>query len=300
MPTTNKQKRRDGSHSLSKRVSARQRKRRQERATHVRRRVATSLSFPPFPCRLPRDPATAILTGRSVTWPAARLSTVCGTGRGPRRTDGRRRRRLSTAAAAAAAPPPVSAEARDSNVAFLIAAQRVWVYVTGVFPLFFLAIYCVKSYVCECVGENVAGVRTQTTLLAGESSTSSSSGHVLVDTSGWRVRCSFVPCGMLRWRQREWGGKKKRWSSSSVMEMPLLLLLLWCWWCLIVIFVWCGGEMMEVTPHLKSVLKNYQHSATKSLQGPGIALVAPKTEVYSNLEIHVTQEPDIPKQLAIN
>lgn len=26
---------------------------------------------------------------------------------------------------------------------------------------------------------------------------------------------------------------------------------------------------MEVTPHLKTVLKNYQHSATKSLQGPG-------------------------------
>nr|CAI5832402.1 unnamed protein product [Callosobruchus analis] len=26
---------------------------------------------------------------------------------------------------------------------------------------------------------------------------------------------------------------------------------------------------MEVTPHLKNVLKNYQHSATKSLQGPG-------------------------------
>lgn len=38
-------------------------------------------------------------------------------------------------------------------------------------------------------------------------------------------------------------------------------------------------RMMEVTPHLKSVLKNYQHSATKSLQGPGVALVAPKTEV---------------------
>lgn len=28
---------------------------------------------------------------------------------------------------------------------------------------------------------------------------------------------------------------------------------------------------MEVTPHLKSVLKNYQHSATKSLQGPGLS-----------------------------
>ncbi|KAG5898448.1 hypothetical protein JTB14_036529 [Gonioctena quinquepunctata] len=38
---------------------------------------------------------------------------------------------------------------------------------------------------------------------------------------------------------------------------------------------------MEVTPHLKSVLKNYQHSATKSLQGPGLGLVALKTEVTS-------------------
>ncbi|KAK9721096.1 SKI/SNO/DAC family [Popillia japonica] len=30
---------------------------------------------------------------------------------------------------------------------------------------------------------------------------------------------------------------------------------------------------MEVTPHLKTVLKNYQHSATKSLHGPGLSLV---------------------------
>ncbi|XP_076275283.1 ski oncogene-like isoform X2 [Rhynchophorus ferrugineus] len=30
--------------------------------------------------------------------------------------------------------------------------------------------------------------------------------------------------------------------------------------------------MMEVTPHLMSVLKNYQYSATKSLQGPGLSL----------------------------
>ncbi|XP_030745375.1 ski oncogene isoform X2 [Sitophilus oryzae] len=30
--------------------------------------------------------------------------------------------------------------------------------------------------------------------------------------------------------------------------------------------------MMEVTPHLKTVLKNYQYSATKSLQGPGLSL----------------------------
>ncbi|XP_018564799.1 ski oncogene [Anoplophora glabripennis] len=39
--------------------------------------------------------------------------------------------------------------------------------------------------------------------------------------------------------------------------------------------------MMEVTPHLKSVLKNYQHSATKSLQGPGLSLVTAKNELPS-------------------
>ncbi|XP_060522748.1 ski oncogene [Cylas formicarius] len=39
--------------------------------------------------------------------------------------------------------------------------------------------------------------------------------------------------------------------------------------------------MMEVTPHLKSVLKNYQYSATKSLQGPGLSLVVTKTEPAS-------------------
>ncbi|KAL3274268.1 hypothetical protein HHI36_015677 [Cryptolaemus montrouzieri] len=39
--------------------------------------------------------------------------------------------------------------------------------------------------------------------------------------------------------------------------------------------------MMEVTPHLKSVLINYQHSATKSLQGPGLSLVKPKKELKS-------------------
>ncbi|KAL1497922.1 hypothetical protein ABEB36_008803 [Hypothenemus hampei] len=41
--------------------------------------------------------------------------------------------------------------------------------------------------------------------------------------------------------------------------------------------------MMEVTPHLKSVLKNYQYSATKSLQGPGLSLTSAtvKTEIPS-------------------
>lgn len=34
--------------------------------------------------------------------------------------------------------------------------------------------------------------------------------------------------------------------------------------------------MMEVTQHLKTVLKNYQHSATKSLQGPGLSLIPAK------------------------
>lgn len=40
-------------------------------------------------------------------------------------------------------------------------------------------------------------------------------------------------------------------------------------------------KMMEVTAHLKSVLKNYQHSATKSLQGPGLSLVTAKSEFPS-------------------
>ncbi|XP_044760496.1 ski oncogene [Coccinella septempunctata] len=38
---------------------------------------------------------------------------------------------------------------------------------------------------------------------------------------------------------------------------------------------------MELTPHLKSVLINYQHSATKSLQGPGLSLVKPKGDLDS-------------------
>ncbi|XP_045475944.1 ski oncogene [Harmonia axyridis] len=38
---------------------------------------------------------------------------------------------------------------------------------------------------------------------------------------------------------------------------------------------------MELTPHLKSVLINYQHSATKSLQGPGLSLVQPRGELDS-------------------
>lgn len=38
---------------------------------------------------------------------------------------------------------------------------------------------------------------------------------------------------------------------------------------------------MEVTPHLKSVLKNYQHSATKSLQGPGYTLTISPTGIKS-------------------
>ncbi|XP_050302358.1 ski oncogene [Anthonomus grandis grandis] len=39
--------------------------------------------------------------------------------------------------------------------------------------------------------------------------------------------------------------------------------------------------MMEVTPHLKSVLKNYQYSATKSLHGPGLSLNPIKNEPSS-------------------
>lgn len=39
--------------------------------------------------------------------------------------------------------------------------------------------------------------------------------------------------------------------------------------------------MEIVTPHLKSVLKNYQHSATKSLHGPGTSLTTCKKEILS-------------------
>lgn len=39
--------------------------------------------------------------------------------------------------------------------------------------------------------------------------------------------------------------------------------------------------MEMVTPHLKSVLKNYQHSATKSLHGPGMSLTTCKKEIQS-------------------
>lgn len=39
--------------------------------------------------------------------------------------------------------------------------------------------------------------------------------------------------------------------------------------------------MEIVTPHLKSVLKNYQHSATKSLHGPGMSMTPCKKEMSS-------------------
>lgn len=45
--------------------------------------------------------------------------------------------------------------------------------------------------------------------------------------------------------------------------------------------------MALVTPHLKSVLKNYQHSATKSLHGPGLSLVPVKKE---SEDVQETQE----------
>lgn len=40
-------------------------------------------------------------------------------------------------------------------------------------------------------------------------------------------------------------------------------------------------EMELVPPHLKSVLQTYQHSATRSLQGPGLSLIVPKKELES-------------------
>ncbi|KAB0794170.1 hypothetical protein PPYR_13790 [Photinus pyralis] len=54
--------------------------------------------------------------------------------------------------------------------------------------------------------------------------------------------------------------------------------------------------MMEVTPHLKSVLKNYQHSATKSLQGPGLSLVATKSESPDLKEEEYVQPAPLPIQ----
>ncbi|KYB26057.1 ski oncogene [Tribolium castaneum] len=51
---------------------------------------------------------------------------------------------------------------------------------------------------------------------------------------------------------------------------------------------------MEVTPHLKNVLKNYQHSATKSLQGPGLALKGEeeiKEEEFVPVALPVQQLP---------
>ncbi|KAK5641794.1 hypothetical protein RI129_010341 [Pyrocoelia pectoralis] len=54
--------------------------------------------------------------------------------------------------------------------------------------------------------------------------------------------------------------------------------------------------MMEVTPHLKSVLKNYQHSATKSLQGPGLSLVATKSESPDLKEEEFIQPAPLPIQ----
>jgi hypothetical protein len=51
---------------------------------------------------------------------------------------------------------------------------------------------------------------------------------------------------------------------------------------------------MEVTPHLKNVLKNYQHSATKSLQGPGLSLA--KSELPSP---EIKEEEFVPVPFAV-
>ncbi|KAF5270623.1 hypothetical protein FQA39_LY01361 [Lamprigera yunnana] len=57
--------------------------------------------------------------------------------------------------------------------------------------------------------------------------------------------------------------------------------------------------MMEVTPHLKSVLKNYQHSATKSLQGPGLSLVTKSKSPDLKEEDYVPPAPLPIQQLPI-
>lgn len=54
--------------------------------------------------------------------------------------------------------------------------------------------------------------------------------------------------------------------------------------------------MMEVTPHLKSVLKNYQHSATKSLQGPGLSLANKSTKSPDLKEEDYVQPAPLPIQ----
>ncbi|XP_017782491.1 PREDICTED: ski oncogene [Nicrophorus vespilloides] len=52
--------------------------------------------------------------------------------------------------------------------------------------------------------------------------------------------------------------------------------------------------MMEVTSHLKTVLKSYQHSATKSLQGPG--LITAKAELPDVEDIDFVQPQPFPIQ----
>lgn len=48
-----------------------------------------------------------------------------------------------------------------------------------------------------------------------------------------------------------------------------------------------------VTPHLKSVLKNYQHSATKSLQGPGLSLVPTARDICPDIKEECPSEPQL-------
>lgn len=54
--------------------------------------------------------------------------------------------------------------------------------------------------------------------------------------------------------------------------------------------------MEIVTPHLKSVLKNYQHSATKSLHGPGLSLTCKKEITSPDLkeELDFVQPTTLP------
>ncbi|CAH0563621.1 unnamed protein product [Brassicogethes aeneus] len=58
-------------------------------------------------------------------------------------------------------------------------------------------------------------------------------------------------------------------------------------------------KMMEVTPHLKTVLKNYQHSATKSLQGPGLSLVPSKTDHPPESKKQAVEDDFVPSSFPV-
>lgn len=54
-----------------------------------------------------------------------------------------------------------------------------------------------------------------------------------------------------------------------------------------------------MTPHLKSVLKTYQHSATKSLQGPGFASLGTPKSDHSSSSPEIKEEEFVPAQFPV-